>query len=71
VQAWLHGEHLRGAAAIAALGRKLPTLRDRRGRVFVAAFHRALVSYEKKYRRRQRDKPERGAELLAGRDVTY
>ncbi|HEX3528650.1 MAG TPA: phosphatidic acid phosphatase [Thermoanaerobaculia bacterium] len=71
VQTWLHGEHLRGAAAITALGRKLPTLRDRRGRVFASALHRALVAYEKKYRRRQRDKPERGAELLAGRDVTY
>jgi hypothetical protein len=71
VHAWLDGEHSRGAAAIQALGRKLPTLPDRRGRVFAAAFHRALVSYEKKYRRRQRDKPERGAELLAGRDVTY
>jgi len=74
VRAWLDGEHVRGAAAIQALGRKLPTLRDRRGRVFAAAFHRALVSYEKKYRRRQRghrNTPERGAELLAGRDVTY
>jgi hypothetical protein len=77
VHAWLDGEHSRGAAAIAALGRKLPTLTDRRGRVFAAAFHRALVAYEKKYRRRYRGRrghrntPEGGAELLAGRDVTY
>jgi len=73
VQAWLADEHRRGAAAIAALGRKLPGVRDRRGREILAAFHRALAAYEKKYRRKCRtvnpgDATPGGEGLLAGSD---
>jgi membrane-associated phospholipid phosphatase len=68
VQAWLAEEHRRGAAAIAALGRKLPGVRDRRSREILAAFHRALASYERKYRRRHRDMTPGGEGLLAGSD---
>ena len=74
VQAWLAAEHRRGAAAIEALGRKLPGMRDRgdlRGREIVSAFHRALASYEKKYRRRHRIVDSDGEGLLAGHDAAH
>ena len=50
VEEWLREEHERGAAAIAALGRRLPTIDDPRSRSILTAFHRALAIYERKYR---------------------
>lgn len=68
VRAWLADEHRRGAMALEALRRKLPGVRDRRGRAVLTAFHRALASYEKKYRRRHPDVTPEGEGLLAGSD---
>lgn len=50
VQAWLERERQRGSAAIRALGEKLPRIEDARGRAILAAFHRALASWERKRR---------------------
>ncbi len=52
VQEWLRSEHRRGAAAIEALGARLSSVSDPRGRKILAVFHRALAAYERKYRRR-------------------
>lgn len=52
VQEWLRTEHRRGAAAIEALGARLGSIQDIRGRTIVGAFYKALVGYERKYRRR-------------------
>ena len=52
VREWLKSEHLRGAAAIEALGVKLESVSDPRGRKILAAFHKALAAYERKYRRK-------------------
>lgn len=51
VRAWLREEHRRGAAAIAALGAKLPMITDPRSRAVLSSFHRALAAYERKYRK--------------------
>ena len=58
VREWLRREHSRGAAAIRALGSRLSSIEDRRGRRILAAFHRALAAYERKYRRRHPDLAE-------------
>ena len=76
VQAWLAEEHRRGAMAIAALGRRLPEVRDRRSRDVLTALHRALASYEKKYRRRHPNVTPGnvtpgGEGLLAGSDPAH
>lgn len=52
VREWLREEHRRGAAAIEALGAKLPTIEDPRGRAVLSSFHRALAAYERKYRKK-------------------
>jgi hypothetical protein len=76
LEAWLSDEHRRGAAAIAALGRRLPGIRDRRSREVLAAFHRALASFERKYRRRHPnvtpgDVTPDGESLVAGSDPAH
>jgi hypothetical protein len=58
VRDWLRREHSRGAAAIQALGARLGTVADPRGRRILAAFHRVLRAYERKYRRRNADRAE-------------
>lgn len=55
VDAWLRAEHERGAACIAALGKRVHAARDPRSRAILAAFHKALASYERKYRKKERD----------------
>jgi membrane-associated phospholipid phosphatase len=55
VREWLRSEHLRGAAAIEALGARLGSVKDPRGRKILAAFHKALAAYERKYRRKNPD----------------
>jgi membrane-associated phospholipid phosphatase/phytoene/squalene synthetase len=52
VRNWLQEEHRRGAAAIAALGAKLPSIPDPRSRSVLSSFHRALAAYERKYRKK-------------------
>ena len=52
---WLRSEHRRGAAAIEALGVRLGSVSDPRGRQILGAFHRALAAYERKYRRKNPD----------------
>ncbi|HSF41133.1 MAG TPA: hypothetical protein VLT87_15155, partial [Thermoanaerobaculia bacterium] len=52
VREWLREEHRRGAAAIAALGAKLPAIPDPRSRAVLSSFHRALAAYERKYRKK-------------------
>jgi hypothetical protein len=58
VRDWLRGEHLRGAAAIQALGARLDAVGDPRGRAILTTLHRALAAYERKYRRRHPDPSE-------------
>jgi phytoene/squalene synthetase len=60
---WLRREHRRGAASILALGERLPSIDDRRGRKILAAFRRVLAAYERKYRRRHPDLTEPPAGL--------
>src|SRR5215210_1809656 len=55
VREWLRSEHRRGAACIAALAARLGAVEDRKGRAILAAFHKALAAFERKYRRRHRD----------------
>ena len=55
---WLRREHRRGAASILALGERLPSIDDRRGRKILAAFRRVLAAYERKYRRHHPDLTE-------------
>lgn len=52
VREWLREEHQRGAAALAALGAKIPTIADPRSRAVLSSFHRALAAYERKYRKK-------------------
>ena len=59
IREWLRSEHRRGAACIAALGARLESVEDPKGRAILSAFHRALAAYERKYRRKN-------ADLLAG-----
>lgn|GEM_PF-620894 len=54
VQDWLRAEHRRGAAAIQALGSRLPDVAEPKGKAILSALHRALALYERKYRRRNR-----------------
>lgn len=54
VREWLKEEHRRGAAAIAALGAKIPAIPDPRSRAVLSSFHRALAAYERKYRKKDR-----------------
>jgi hypothetical protein len=66
VREWLRREHWRGAASIEALGVRLSgtgatagtATVDPRGRKILAAFHRALKGYERKYRRKHPDLAE-------------
>jgi len=60
---WLRREHRRGAASILALGERLPSIDDRRGRKILAAFRRVLAAYERKYRRHHPDLTEPPAGL--------
>lgn len=53
-QEWLRAEHERGAARIAALGARVEATRDPRSRAILAAFHKALAAYERKYRQKER-----------------
>jgi phytoene/squalene synthetase len=55
VREWLRSEHRRGAACIEALGARLGSIEDRKGRKILAAFHKALAAFERKYRRRHPD----------------
>lgn len=59
VREWLRREHRRGAACIEALGARLESIEDPKGRAILTAFHKALAAYERKYRRKH-------ADLLAG-----
>jgi phytoene/squalene synthetase len=59
----LRGPHRRRPASILALGERLPSLDDRRGRKILAAFRRVLAAYERKYRRRHPDLTEPPAGL--------
>jgi hypothetical protein len=54
VDAWLRAEHERGAAFIEALGARVAAARDPRSRKILAAFHKALAAYERKYRKKER-----------------
>ena len=69
VRDWLRREHSRGAAAIQALGARLSTIGDPRGRRILAAFHRVLRAYERKYRRRNPDMAEPPARRRTARPV--
>ncbi|HKI06644.1 MAG TPA: phosphatase PAP2 family protein [Thermoanaerobaculia bacterium] len=55
VREWLRSDHQRGAACIAALGARLGAIEDPKGRAILAAFHKALAAYERKYRRKNPD----------------
>jgi membrane-associated phospholipid phosphatase len=55
VREWLRSEHRRGAAAIEALGVRLGSVSDPRGRQILGAFHGALAAYERQYRRKNPD----------------
>jgi phytoene/squalene synthetase len=69
VRDWLRHEHSRGAAAIRALGARLASIDEPRGRRILAAFHRALRAYERKYRRRNPDAAEPPARRPAASSV--
>jgi hypothetical protein len=51
---WLRAEHERGAACIEALGARVAAVEDPRSRKILAAFHKALSAYERKYRKMER-----------------
>ena len=55
VDDWLRAEHERGAACIAALGKRVDTARDPQSRAILAAFHKALAVFEKRYRKRNQE----------------
>lgn len=52
---WLRSEHRRGAEAIEALGARLGSVSDPRGRQIVGVFYKALAAYERRYRRKNSD----------------
>jgi hypothetical protein len=53
VREWLRSEHRRGAADIEALGARLGSIADPKGRRILAGFHKALAAFERKYRRKK------------------
>jgi len=53
VREWLRNEHRRGAACIEALGARLGSVDDPKGRRILTGFHKALAAFERKYRRKK------------------